>query len=56
MIIETIKVTTISQNKVYIPQNIMKRFGFKNGDKIVWGINRDGEIIIEKNTKSTIIL
>ena len=44
-IIETVKLT---QNKVYLSKNMMTRFALKNGDKLVWALNEDKELMLIK--------
>ena len=52
MIVEIIKVVKISQNKVYIPKTIRERYALKDGEDIVWGINKNGEIVLTKTTSA----
>lgn len=46
--IETIGLSKIFNGNIHIPIDVTKRFGFKDGQKLVWGINRHGDLIIKK--------
>ncbi len=46
MITEVLKTTKITQSKVFINKNVLKRVGFKDGDSVMWCLNREGELIL----------
>ncbi len=48
MITEVLKTTKITQNKIFISKKILDRFGFKDGDAVMWCLNREGELILKK--------
>jgi len=48
MIKEIINTVNLTQNKVYITMNMLKRFALKNGDKLVWALNENKEIVLVK--------
>jgi len=46
--IEIFGTTTIYKNKITVLSEIRKRFGFHDGTKLLWGINRNGDLVIKK--------
>ena len=48
MIKEIINTVNLTQNKVYITMDMLKRFTLKNGDKLVWALNENKEIVLVK--------
>ena len=48
MIKEIINTVNLTQNKVYITMDMLKRFALKNGDKLVWALNENKEIVLVK--------
>jgi len=48
MIREVIETVNLTQNKVYLTQKMIKRFSLKNGDKLVWALNENKELVLVK--------
>ena len=48
MIKEIINTVNLTQNKVYVTMDMLKRFALKNGDKLVWALNENKEIVLVK--------
>lgn len=47
-ITEIIGFSKVYNNNIHIPSEIIKKFKLKNGDKLVWALNDDKELIIIK--------
>lgn len=45
---EIIGYSKIFNGNVHIPIDVVKRFGFEDGQKIVWGITRKGDLVFKK--------
>ncbi|KKN90772.1 hypothetical protein LCGC14_0223550 [marine sediment metagenome] len=54
MITEVLKTTKITQSKVFIGKKILSRIGFKDGDLVMWCLNKEGELILKKTETSDI--
>ncbi len=52
MITEVLKTTKISQSKIFISKNILQKFQMKDGDSVMWCLNREGELILKKTETS----
>lgn len=52
MITEVLKTTKISQSKIFISKKILNRFDMKDGDSVMWCLNKDGELLL-KRTETT---
>lgn len=48
MITEVLKTTIIGQSKVFISKKILEKFNMKDGDSVMWCLNREGELILKK--------
>lgn len=48
MITEVLKTTTISQSKIFISKKVLDRINMKDGDSVMWCLNREGELILKK--------
>lgn len=48
MIVEVIQTTRLYDNRIFVPKEIRDRFELDNGMKLLWGINKDGEIVIAR--------
>lgn len=51
MIGEILSVVKILQSKIYINKDITNKFSFKEGDKVVWYINENNELVLSKSDK-----
>lgn len=51
MIKEIITTVKMTQNKVYLDQDVIKKFGFKDKDRLVWCINENNELVLIKSDK-----
>lgn len=47
-LVEIIGTTKVYDNKVSLIRKVRDRFNMKDGDKLVWGINKDGQLILTK--------
>jgi len=47
-LVEIIGYSKIFNGNVHIPIDVIKRFGFKDGQRIVWGITQKGELVFKK--------
>lgn len=47
-IMEVMAISTIYKNRTTIPKAIRKKCNLHDGEELVWGIARNGEIIITK--------
>ncbi|MCP4762568.1 MAG: hypothetical protein GY870_12380 [archaeon] len=54
MITEVLKTTVIAQSKIFISKKILEKFGLKNGDSVMWCLNRDGELLLKKTETNEI--
>lgn len=48
MLIEILKTSKLSQNKIYMPKSIQEKFQFREGETLVWGVNKKGDLILTK--------
>lgn len=48
-IVEILKTTRITQSKVYLSEEIKKKFNIKEDDKVLWCVNKEGELILKKS-------
>jgi len=42
--------TTVYKNKITIPKDMRKYFHIKDGDKFIWGINKEEDLILRRST------
>lgn len=47
-LVEIIGYSKIFNGNVHIPIDVVKRFGFEDGQKVVWGITRKGDLVFKK--------
>lgn len=47
-ILEIIGQSKIYNGNIHIPSDIKKRFGFRDGEKIIWAISKQGQLVISK--------
>ncbi len=48
--IEVYGKSTVYKNKITIPKDVRKYFSIKDGDKLIWIIDKDGDLIIRKTS------
>ena len=52
MITEVLKTTIISQSKIFISKKVLEKFQLKDGDSVMWCLNREGDLILKKTETS----
>lgn len=53
-ITEILGTTTVYDSKIRLTKEVKKMFKIKQGDKMVWAINRDGNLILSKAAKTDV--
>ena len=51
-LIEILGTTTSYQNKVTIIKKVRDKYDIKEGDLLIWGINKNGDLILSKSESS----
>lgn len=55
MIIEILKTTKITQSKIFISKKILQRFNMKDGDSVMWCLNKAGDLVLKRTNTSEFI-
>ena len=50
MITEILGKTTVYDNKIYINKKVRRYFDIKNGDAMLWAINKNGDLILTNSS------